>query len=59
VKPEPAPVPTAPITAKPAAAPAVDLAALTVVQLRERARAAGKTGYSRLAKAQLIALLSS
>ena len=35
-----------------------DLTTLTVVQLRERARAAGRTGYSRLSKAQLIAFLS-
>ena len=33
-----------------------DLAALTVAQLRDRARAEGKSGYSRLNKAQLIAL---
>ncbi len=35
-----------------------DLNALTVAQLRERARAAGRTGYSRLTKAELITLLS-
>ena len=32
------------------------LSALTVQQLRERARAEGKAGYSRLTKAELIAL---
>jgi hypothetical protein len=37
---------------------AAELEALTVVQLRERARTAGRTGYSRLTKSELIALLS-
>jgi hypothetical protein len=36
-----------------------DLSSLTVVQLRERARAAGHAGFSRYTKAQLLALLSS
>ncbi|MDL9981055.1 hypothetical protein [Microbacterium candidum] len=36
----------------------VELAALTVVVLRARARDAGYSGYSRLTKAQLIELLS-
>jgi len=40
------------------AEPAEDLSALTVAQLRRRAGDAGKTGYSRLTKAQLIDLLS-
>ncbi|WP_454141224.1 hypothetical protein [Microbacterium lacticum] len=34
------------------------LAELTVAQLRARARETGRTGYSRLTKAQLIDLLS-
>lgn len=34
------------------------LSSSTVAQLRERARAEGRSGYSRLTKAQLIALLS-
>ena len=34
------------------------LSALTVVQLREKARAAGRTGFSRMTKAQLVELLS-
>ena len=57
-----APKPTAarkrPTATATSAAPPTDLAALTVVQLRERARAAGATGYSRLTKAELVALLS-
>ena len=36
-----------------------DISALTVVQLRERAKAAGRSGYSRLTKAQLVELLSA
>lgn len=36
-----------------------DLSRLTVAQLRERARLEGRTGYSRLTKAQLIEMLSS
>ena len=39
--------------------PTNDLGSLTVVQLRDRARAAGHRGFSRFSKAQLIALLSS
>ena len=35
-----------------------DLSSLTVAQLKERAAAAGHTGYSRYTKAQLIELLS-
>jgi hypothetical protein len=56
--PEPvrAPEPPAPSTAVPVPE---DLSALTVVQLRARARAAGHAGYSRYTKAQLMALLSS
>ncbi|HWM16031.1 MAG TPA: Rho termination factor N-terminal domain-containing protein [Microbacterium sp.] len=43
-----------------ATAPAqVDLTSLTVVELRAQARAGGCSGYSRLTKTQLIALLSS
>ncbi|KXC05800.1 hypothetical protein MhomT_09375 [Microbacterium hominis] len=38
--------------------PASELAALTVAQLRDRARTDGRSGYSRLTKAQLIDLLS-
>ena len=34
------------------------LADRTIAALRDRAREAGRTGYSRLTKAQLIALLS-
>jgi len=49
--------PSAPTRKAGASAPA-DLSALTVAQLRDRARATGRTGYSRLSKAQLIALLS-
>jgi hypothetical protein len=41
-----------------AAASAPALETLTVAALRDRAREAGRTGYSRLTKAQLIALLS-
>lgn len=51
-EPERAPEPTA------STPPQDALAALTVAQLRERARATGATGHSRLTKAQLIALLS-
>ena len=36
-----------------------ELGTLTVAQLRDRARSAGRPGYSRLSKAQLIELLSS
>jgi hypothetical protein len=39
--------------------PTTDLESLTVVELRDRARAAGHRGFSRFSKAQLIALLSS
>jgi len=45
--------------AAPAPAPTGDIPALTVAQLRSRARAQGLTGYSRLTKAQLVALLGS
>ena len=49
----------APVAEEPAAASErTDLAALTVVELRARARAEGRTGYSRLTKSQLIDLLS-
>lgn len=37
---------------------AQDLDSLTVAQLRGRAKTAGKVGYSRLSKAELVALLS-
>jgi hypothetical protein len=40
------------------ALPAPTLAELTVVELRARARAAGHTGYTRMRKADLVALLS-
>ena len=46
---------TAPVSSTAADA---SLAELTVAQLRARAREAGRTGYSRLTKAQLIDLLS-
>jgi hypothetical protein len=45
-------------TGRAAAAEPDELASLTVAQLRDRAKSAGKTGYSRLSKAQLVALLS-
>ena len=49
----------APVAEEPAAASErTDLAALTVVELRARARAEDRTGYSRLTKSQLIDLLS-
>ncbi|MEZ5188606.1 MAG: hypothetical protein R2723_08400 [Microbacterium sp.] len=49
----------APVAEEPvAASERTDLAALTVVELRARARAEGRTGYSRLTKSQLIDLLS-
>lgn len=51
------PAPRTRATRAKAPAPA-ELDALTVLQLRERARASGRTGYSRLTKAELIALLS-
>lgn len=44
---------------EPEAPAAPNLALLSVALLRVRARQAGHTGYSRLTKAQLIALLSS
>ncbi|MAP63422.1 MAG: Rho termination factor, partial [Microbacterium sp.] len=40
------------------ASPSPDLASLTVPQLRARARDEGRTGYSRMTKAQLVDLLS-
>ncbi|MGO3192086.1 MAG: hypothetical protein ACTIKQ_11820, partial [Microbacterium sp.] len=48
----------APATRKRAAS-GTALDQLTIVALRDRARAEGRTGYSRLSKAQLISLLSS
>lgn len=46
-------------TAGDATAPSPDqLSSLTVVELRARARAEGRSGYSRLRKAQLVDLLS-
>ncbi|WP_279234275.1 hypothetical protein [Microbacterium sp. SS28] len=67
----PAPEPAAESAAEPAAparprarrprtqaVPVPALDTLTVAALRERARDAGRTGYSRLSKAQLIELLS-
>lgn len=53
-----APVVASVVAAAPDVAVPDALADLTVLELRARARAAGYTGYSRLAKAQLVALLS-
>jgi hypothetical protein len=53
-----APLAAAPEIAAPIALPAPALGELTVVELRARARAAGRTGYTRMRKADLVALLS-
>jgi hypothetical protein len=55
----PEPISAAPEpTGTPGPAASDDLSSLTVARLRARARDEGRTGYSRMTKAQLVALLT-